>query len=476
VTVTPVSAEAARAAAPYLDSWLGFRQRLLRVPGVQAAIAVDGELVLSTAYGFADVENQVTLTPGHLFRVASHSKMFTATSILQLVESGKLRLDDPLAAHLSWLDGSDIAGRTLRELLSHGSGIIRDGLDADHWQLSQPFLDNEGLRRVALDDASVLDANVRFKYSNITYSLLGEVIAAVSGMPYNDYVARHVVDRLGLTDTYPELVPERDADYALGYSALGYADRRLPIDHVDTSAMSAATGFTSTAADLVQFVSAQRFGDARLLSDDSKRRMQHAEWPTGEKGHWYGLGVDIQEIDGHRTIGHSGGYPGHITGTRVDPRSGVAISVLTNAIDGPARGLVAGALALIGIAAGDPGKGGKVDVAAEKFCGRFANLWGVLDVVRLGDRLVAISPESDAPAEDVLALSVAGDDRLMVETDNGFGGPGEAMVYRFDGTSVASLQGPGGTTSWPIERFATMLDGRARVSFGDLSSGRAGRS
>jgi CubicO group peptidase (beta-lactamase class C family) len=476
VKPTPVSAEAARAAAPYLDSWLGFRQRLLRVPGVQAAMAVDGELVLSTAYGFADVEAQVPMTPDHLFRVASHSKMFTATAVLQLVESGQLRLDDRVASHLPWLDDSAIAGRTLRDLLSHGSGIIRDGLDADHWQLSQPFLDHEGLRRVALDQASVLDANERFKYSNITFSLLGEVIAAVSGMPYNEYVARHVVDRIGLTDSFPELVPERAADYATGYSALGYAEHRLPIDHVDTSAMSAATGFTSTARDLVQFVSAHRLGDQRLLTDDSKRRMQHAEWPTGEKGHSYGLGVDIQEIDDHRTIGHGGGYPGHITGTRVDPRSGVAISVLTNAIDGPARGLVAGVLALIGIAAGDPGEGEQVDVTAEKFCGRFANLWGVTDVVRLGDRLVAISPESEAPAEDVLTLSVAGDDRLIVNTDNGFGGPGEAMVYSFDGSSVASVQGPGGTTSWPIERFAAMLDGRKRITAGDLSSGPAGRS
>jgi CubicO group peptidase (beta-lactamase class C family) len=420
------------------------------------------------------------LTPEHLFRVASHSKMFTATSILQLAERGKLRVDDTVAAHLPWLEGSDVAGRTLRELLSHGSGIIRDGHDSNHWQLSQPFLDHEGLRRVALDDASVLDANERFKYSNITYSLLGEVVAAVSGIPYNDYVSRNVVDRLGLKNTAPELLPDRAADYALGYSALGYADRRLPIDHVDTAAMSAATGFTSTAADLVRFVVAQRFGDDRLLTDDSKRRMQHAEWPTGGKDRWYGLGVDIEETDGHRTIGHGGGYPGHITGTKVDPISGVAISILTNAIDGPARGLVAGALALANLAAGDPAESEKVDATAEKFCGRFANLWGVTDVVRLGDRLVAISPESDAPAEAVARLTVATDDRLIVNTDNGFGGPGEAMVYTFDGPDVTSIQGPGGMTSWPIEQFAGMLDGRERITHGDLtvrhlSSGRADR-
>jgi CubicO group peptidase (beta-lactamase class C family) len=470
VTPTPLSADAARATAPYLDSWLGFRQRLLRVPGVQAAMAVDNDIVLSTAHGYADVENQVAMTPDHLFRVASHSKMFTATSILQLVESGKLRLDDAVASHLPWLEGSAIAARTLRELLSHGSGVIRDGWDSNHWQLAQPFLDHDGLRRVALDNASILDPNETFKYSNITYSLLGEVIAAVSGMTYNDYVSRHVIDRLGLTDTAPELLPDRAADYATGYSALGYADHRLPIDHVDTAAMSAATGFTSTAQDLVRFAAAQRFGDERLLTDDSKRRMQHEEWSTVRPDRWYGLGIDLEDADGHRVVGHGGGYPGHITRTTVDPRSGVAISILTNAIDGPARGLVVGALALIGLAAADIAEDEKVDATAEKYCGRFANLWGVTDVVRLGNRLVAVSPEADDPAEGVSTLTVVGDDRLKVSSDNGFGGIGEQMVYTFDGPDVVSVRGPGGMTSWPIGDFTRMLDGHARITHGHLAA------
>jgi hypothetical protein len=268
-------------------------------------------------------------------------------------------------------------------------------------------------------------------------------------------------------------MPDRAADYATGYSALGYADHRLPIDHVDTAAMSSATGFTSTAKDLVQFAAAQRLGDERLLTDASKRRMQHEEWPTVGRNRWYGLGVDIELTEKHRTIGHSGGYPGHITRTSVDPRSGVAISVLTNAIDGPARGLVLGALALIDLAAAEPGEGKRADAAAEKFCGRFANLWGVTDVVRLGSRLLALSPEADDPAEGVSTLTVTGDDRLTVDNSNGLGGIGEEMVYSFDGDQIRSVQGPGGMTSWPIESFAGKLDGRQRITAGDLAvSGR----
>jgi hypothetical protein len=240
--------------------------------------------------------------------------------------------------------------------------------------------------------------------------------------------------------------------------------------------MSSATGFTSTARDLVQFVSAHRFGDQRLLTDDSKRRMQHEEWPTVGPDRWYGLGLDIERAGDHRTLGHGGGYPGHITRTCVDPHSGVAISILTNAIDGPARGLVRGTLALIGIAAGQPADVERVDASAARFCGRFANLWGVVDVVQLGDRLVALSPESEDPAEDLVTLSVTGDDRLTSDSGNGLGGVGEEMVYTFDGPDVARVQGPGGMTSWPIESFARMLGDRERIRAGDLSSEPAGRS
>jgi CubicO group peptidase (beta-lactamase class C family) len=460
----PLSPDAARAAASYLDSWLEFRQRQLRVPGVQAALAVGGDIVLSAAYGTADLETGTPMSTGHLFRIASHSKMFTAVAVLSLQESGALRLDDAVATHLPWLASSPLADRTLRELLSHGAGVIRDGHDADHWQLSAPFPDHETLRRIALDDAATLDANVRFKYSNISYSLLGEVVAAVSGTPYNDYVAERIVGRLGLENTYPELVPDRLSDYATGYSALAYADRRIPIEHVDTRAMSAATGFTSTAEDLVRFATALALGDERLLLDRSIRLMQHAEWPVSDPGRFYGLGVDIEQSQGRRVIGHGGGYPGHITRTSVDPVSAVALSVLTNAIDGPAGELATGALGIIGLAGAEPRDGERVDADADRFCGRFANLWGVTDVVRLGDRLLALSPEADDPTPTALVLAVTGPDRLTVRAGTGLDGVGEDLVYDFAPSGdVRTVRGPSGITSWPIATFADRMAGTQRV-------------
>jgi CubicO group peptidase (beta-lactamase class C family) len=131
--------ETAREAAPAIQSWLDYQRRYLRTPGVQAAIRVGDELVLSTALGHSDEVAGTPLRTDHLFRIASHSKTFTATSILQLVEQGKVRLDDPIEQYVAELSGSALGPVTVRELLGHQGGVIRDGVDKDYWQLMDPF-------------------------------------------------------------------------------------------------------------------------------------------------------------------------------------------------------------------------------------------------------------------------------------------------------------------------------------------------
>ena len=246
--------------AGYADRWLAFRQQSLRLPGVQAAVWVDGELVLSTAHGHADVAAGTALTPAHLFRVASHSKTFTATAVAKLAQDGRLGLDDRLDTHLPWTSTTGLGDRTLAQLLSHTGGVRRDGREADHWQLAGPFPDDAGLQALVAA-ADVVPADERFKYSNLAFGLLGAVVAAVSGRSYREYVAAEVVAPLGLADTAPDLLPDRLADYARGYSALAYAEHRVPIEHVDTGALDAATGFTSTAADLAHWGAAHLPGE-----------------------------------------------------------------------------------------------------------------------------------------------------------------------------------------------------------------------
>lgn len=440
-------------ALAYFDSLLAFRQVYSRIPGVQAAVFVGDRIALSCAHGRADVEADVPLTTSHLFRIASHSKTFTATAILQLVEAGRLGLDDTAASHVQWLDGAAAGALTVREMLGHASGLYRDSLDGDFWQLVGPFPDAERLREILLDtSATVIPANERFKYSNIAYSLLGLIIEAVTGTSYADAVTAGIIDRLGLQDVGPEYDPRRAADYAAGYSSLTYAQKRSPIDDVDTRAMAAATGFYATAADLVTYFSAHFLGDDRLLSDAGKRQMQHPGWKVGTGELEYGLGLAVTKVGGREMIGHGGGYPGHITNSVADTRVGLAVSVLTNCIDGPAEMLAQTCVKLIDLA-GLKTRG--VASGLGRFAGRYASLWGVVDIALLGGRLYQIHPAAMDPTADVAELDVVDEDTLRVAGGGGYESYGECYRFTFgDAGQVVSARMGSATTMRPLADFS----------------------
>jgi D-alanyl-D-alanine carboxypeptidase len=459
------TAEVAAAAAPYLESWLEHQRRRLRVPGVQAAVRVGGKLVLDTALGVADVTTGEPLTGAHLFRIASHSKTFTATAVLQLVEAGRLRLDDPAAQWVPALAGTELAAVTVRELLGHQGGVIRDGADNDFWQLLHPFPDEAGLLGIATaGDAATFGRNEHFKYSNIGYSLLGLVIEAVTGTSYAAHVQTAVVDPLGLADTGPEWEAGRAGEYAAGHTGLlDGEDARLTIPHVDTRAMAAATGFFSTARDLARYGAAHLPGDATLLTEESKRLMRRPESEIrvhGQDPRYYGLGLDLRTVGGRRLIGHSGGYPGHITRTWIDPEAQVVVSVLTNAIDGPADALARGLVALLDLASAAPEGEHPPAAELERYTGRFANLWGTLDIALLGGRLVLLHPGAPEPAEEYSELTVVDADTVRLERIPGFGSAGEPVGYEWAADGTASRIRAGGISSWPVDAFRARRAGQ----------------
>lgn len=428
----------------------------------------EDSIVAVCAHGQADIETGVPLTDRHLFRIASHSKTFTATAVLQLVEAGRLRLDDPISAWLPELAEASIAAVTVRELLAHGGGLVRDGWDGGFWQLTSPFADLDELWRVATDRAAVLDRNARFKYSNVGYSLLGQVVERASGQTYADYVRGHIVEVLGLTDTGPELDRTRIEEFVTGYSALAVSDRRIAIDHADTRAMASATGFYSTATDVVRYAGAHFFGDARLLSDESKRQMQMTQWAVeGSGATSYGLGFAIADIGKRRVLGHGGGFPGQITRTFFDPTAKLAITVLTNAMDGPAWSLAAAGftlvdLALSGAGAADAGTGPVADLS--RFCGRFANVWGAHDVVQLGGRLYGLNPAQLDPTTDAVELEVVDDATLRITKAGGYGAHGEPMrLERRPDGSIRSLSTSSGPL-YPYDALAATAATHERIT------------
>jgi CubicO group peptidase (beta-lactamase class C family) len=435
----------------YYRSWLDYRRWYLRVPGVQACVLQDGTQRLSVAFGVADQQAGTPLTDRHLFRIASHSKTFTAVTLLRLVEQGRLRLDDPVAGQLTELAGSALARVTVRELLGHGGGVIRDSEDGDFWQLFREYPDRDELIRIATEpSAAVLPRNDRFKYSNIAYGLLGLVIERVTGVDFAEAVHAEILDPLGLTDTGPELFTERADDFAAGHTALSYAAERSVIPHVDTQALAAATGFYATAADLASFYAALLPGEHTLLDEDAQRQLRHREWEVKNGESWYGLGVFLNKIGEHELFGHSGGYPGHITRTFACPKRRTVASVLTNAIDGPAEPLAAALFRLLDLAAAAthrPAPDG------ERFTGRFSFLWGVQDVALLDGRLFLLNPTLVNPADDPVALEVLDPNTLKMVSGPGGGSIGEPMRYEFSaGGDIRSVRGGSGMTMRPFRQ------------------------
>ena len=423
-----------KAAVKYLEGWLDFNYRDSRLPGLSVAIQHGDDLVLDKSYGYADMVNQTKLAPGHVFRIASHSKTFTATSIFQLYEAGKLRLDDKVSSHLEWFTSDkddEVANITIRHLLNHTSGLIRDGLDANYWHLDRQFPSQEELQDfVKNSKLHTIKTNENFKYSNYAYSYLGMVIEAVSGMTYEEYVTKNIIEKLGLTNTYPELSQEAEKKLAKGHTPILFNSKRKLVSHVDTKGMTAATGFCSTASDLCRYFAAHCHGNSTLISDMSKREMQHGYWSAERNEESYGLGVAVYHHNKNTLYGHGGGFPGFITNTRFEPEQKLVVSVLTNAWDGSASLIAKRIVNIIDYFNTNEGKVKN----AQKYEGRFFVQWDTMDVVNVNGKLVSSAPRfwGDFEDENSEPLELVDEKTLKLEKKNSYGSPGEEVVYSFD--------------------------------------------
>ncbi|NLS09308.1 beta-lactamase family protein [Nesterenkonia sp. MY13] len=452
-----------RSIAPYLSDWASFQAEYRGVVGFQLAVARGDELLVNHAWGEANAETGEKLTTDHLFRIASHSKTMTSVLVFRLVERGALRLDDTIGQHITELAESPVAPVTIRELLGHQGGIIRDSSDGDFWQRHHDFLDREEVIDVARREAVVFEPNLHFKYTNIGYSLLGLILESAGGASYQQLCEEHLVQPLGLTHSGAEYDPERAEEYAAGHTGLiTPTDPRRVVPHVDTRGMAAATGWYSTAADLTRYGAAHVMGNESLISDASKRLMQRQESTIAVRGREvgrYGLGLALDKVGDRELVGHSGGYPGHITITFIDPKDGLVVSVLTNAVDGPAGALARGVIQLIDLAIKAAQEEPELVPEDLRFSGRFAYLWGVFDVTDLGGILHMINPRLPDPAQASSRIQVK-DGRLIHEEVPGFANPGEPVrVTRDDAGQIRSVRF-GAQSTWPIENYRAYRDER----------------
>ena len=191
-----------------IDQWMPMKIGYDHTPGVVICIAVDGVPKYVNAFGVSDIEKYTKLKKDAQFRVASMSKMFTAVSIMQLQEKGKLRLDDKVVEYLPWFKGkskqTDLSNVTIRQLLSHNAGLFRDGM-AQQW-VNDQF--PKAIDGTITNKAIVFDNATTLKYSNHGYAVLGALIEKVSRESYVAYTTNHIIKPLGVKNTLPDLPDE----------------------------------------------------------------------------------------------------------------------------------------------------------------------------------------------------------------------------------------------------------------------------
>jgi D-alanyl-D-alanine carboxypeptidase len=270
-------------------------------------VAKNGKPVFMQAYGLADREHKTPNTLKTRFRIGSMNKMFTAVAVLQLVQAGKLKLDDPLGKYLTDYPNKELAAEvTISELLSHtgGTGDFF-GPESDKHRLElkthEDYVKLYGSRPVRFEPGS------RFEYSNYGFLLLGNVIEKVSGESYYDYVQEHIYKQAGMTSTGSEPEGQPVPDLSVGYTKRGTSSWHPNTDFLPYRGTSAGGGYT-TVGDLLSFANALR--ENKLLNAHSTELLTTSKvsMPGGEDS--YGYGFAQMTMNGAKCVGHGGGSPG----------------------------------------------------------------------------------------------------------------------------------------------------------------------
>ncbi|TVP50061.1 MAG: class A beta-lactamase-related serine hydrolase [Gemmatimonadales bacterium] len=302
-----------------------------RSVGLGLGVFLGGEPVLSAGFGWADLENDVSVTDSTVFRIGSVTKQFTAAAILRLVEEGALSLDDDLTRFLPEYPVGD-RRITLHQLLNHTSGIRSYTALGAPW-MSGITLDRSHEEMLALfqDEPFDFEPGEGFAYNNSGYYLLGIVIEKATGRAYDEFLQEAFFEPLGLRDTSycweRPILPRRARGYQPGPDGVRNAD---PLSMTQPYAAGA---LCSSVRDLAAWDRALRSGE--VVSPDSYLRMTTPEGLPGGAPMQYGYGLVTGAFEGHPVVEHGGGINGFNALLTHYPEADLTIVSLVN-LNGPA--------------------------------------------------------------------------------------------------------------------------------------------
>lgn len=343
-----------RQALRLATSWLDAQRAYLEIPGISAAMVQDWEVLWSGGFGLADPERGVPADASTVYSICSISKLFTAISVMQLRDAGKLRLDDPVERHLSWFDirrvHPDAPAITIEGLLTHSAGLPRES-DYPYWTGDFDFPTREEIVSRLPEQETLYPASRYFQYSNLGLTLAGEVVAAASGEPFEAYVRRAILEPLGLRGTTPAMPEAGSPGLARGHSAMTRSGNREPVAHFAARGIGPAAGFASTAEDLARFAAWQfrllKGGGPEVLSANTLREMQRVHWVDPDFDTTWGLGFAVRRAADETFVGHGGSCPGYRTTLLLQPKDRIATIFMANASGVDTETFVQGMYAIV---------------------------------------------------------------------------------------------------------------------------------
>jgi CubicO group peptidase (beta-lactamase class C family) len=329
-----IEAQPARSAAPggdAADRFVAAEMARKHIPGVSLAVVRSGKVIKAQGYGLADLEHEIPVTPETVFKIGSVSKQFLATGIMLLAQDGRLSVDDPIAKHL---DGVPESWRqiTLRHLLTHTSGLLREGPAFDPLKV-QPDIN---VIRSAFAAPLEFPTGSKYQYCNVCYFSLAEIIARVSGKPWEVFLSERVFTPTGMSATRTTTTTALVARRARGYT--WRTDRY--VNAAEFLAVRPSGAFLSTVVDLAKWDAA--LYEDRILTKSSREAMWKPAQLTGGATSGYGFGWQLGSLDGHRRVHHGGSLPGFRAEMARFPDDGLTVIVLTNADSAVPGEIVAG--------------------------------------------------------------------------------------------------------------------------------------
>ena len=339
---------------PDLDSYVANAMKTFEVPGIALALVKDGKIVATKGYGVRKLGDPTPVDEYTMFGIGSNTKAFTTAALATLVDAGKRFWDDPVYQRLPGFvmyDPYVSHEMTIRDLITHRSGMGLGEGDLLFWPPSTYTREEIIYKLRFMKPASSFRSH--YAYDNLLYMAAGQIIPAVTGISWEDYIRQHIFAPLGMNHSNLSTAAFKSGDdYAYPHSRV---DGKLQAIHFEVlDNVGPAGSINSCAADMAKWVQLQlnhgRFidRDGRLFSEEQPKQMwspqtilpiSDAPSPLASLRPSfadYALGWALRDYHGRKLVGHTGGVAGFVSRVMLVPEENLGVVVLTNAEEGGA--------------------------------------------------------------------------------------------------------------------------------------------